>query len=634
MKTARLFAWILTLALFLGCAAFPAGAEDELKLLSIVSIEGDTVWMHTSAGLAPFAKDGKQTGKAILPGADCYAIGADSTFYYSLEGNIIKADSAGNELAKWETPLESLTEILSTDTHIIFLSDDAYGSVCIEDGAAQTISSEKLAYYGDISPYDSTSFILSDGNGVSVIDSATLNEIDGNYLSAHTNIARSSADEGFYLYNSGNIHFLDALHGETVSYAKLPDNSFIDDVKLGDDGIYAIYKGALCVYPLPTESVEEKTLTIVGGTQAEYDDRMTETIKIFEERHPEYTVKLTSYPQMAKLRTALMANEPGYDILYVPMTDAVAPLKMSGLVMDLSENTVIGENIAQWADMPFLYESDGSLYAIPGMVLPMGFVMTRALWDELNLDIDPKTWTWDDFFALADVAREHGLRLTASDSYGLWDVIRAQYEGLYCDLVGGVANYDTDSFRKLAAMWKQLEDEYMIIHGYGASSQVLLSYEYSPLVNMPQMGGLEDDRIYLGMPTLDGETVTPIQMQAYYINKYSEHADAAVELMEIFTSVEIQNWASVGSQFFLPSLENNEYIKFLSDNNVLSMFIFPTEEEMTEWQHYLSTGKFINRFANAEDYLKEPIEKFLADKLTLEEFIAEAQEYADLYLGE
>ena len=88
MKNAKWIAWILTLALLLCSAVFPAGAEEEMKLLSIVAIEGETVWLHTSHGLVPFDKDGWQTGEAMYPEADAYAIGPDGHIYYSIEGDI------------------------------------------------------------------------------------------------------------------------------------------------------------------------------------------------------------------------------------------------------------------------------------------------------------------------------------------------------------------------------------------------------------------------------------------------------------------------------------------------------------------------------------------------------------------
>jgi len=330
----------------------------------------------------------------------------------------------------------------------------------------------------------------------------------------------------------------------------------------------------------------------------------------------------------AKLNTALMANDPGYDILNMDYSDPMALYKMSGMFRDLSGNAVIAENIAQWTDMPFLYESDGSLYGIPVIAIPYGFRITRALWNEINVDID-KNWTWDDFFSLADIARELGLFLVEDGKY--WNVIRTQYESKYCDIIDGEANYDTETFRKLASMWKQLEEEGLIAHEMEESSHVLL--EFCPM-DVLEYGS--ENYVYLGMPAMDGEIVTPIRMDAFYINRYSEHADAAEEFMEIYTSPEVQNWSFGGMSVFLPDMEENETIRFHKEHNLSLAGILPVnlDEALEEWQYYLRTGNLYEAFPADDDYLVELIESFVAAELTLEEFILEAQERADLMIGE
>ncbi|MBE5766608.1 MAG: extracellular solute-binding protein [Clostridiales bacterium] len=625
MKNKAMISWMLVAALLLGCMIFPASAEGEMRLESIVAIEEEIVWLDTSVGLAPFDKEGWQIDAAIYPEADTYAVGKDGNIYYSIDGDIFAFDRDGNAIDTWETQLDKIKKLLVNDAYILALGSEAYVSVHMESHALAGGVANELT---DIAFFGEDTHVLIDGATTVICDNATLDVVHMLVSSADGIIVSSSEEEGIYWYRLGGISCLSSVESVATGYMSLPDKNYVDDVLMDDEAVYAIYKGELCSYPRPAENAEQKVLTLVGGSNQDIDMRFTKTVEIFTQRHPEYTVKTTGYEyDKEKIKTAIMANDPGYDILVFSFNGG-AEIKVSDMLMDLSENTVIAENIAQWLEMPFLWESDGSLYGIPAQIYPYGFRIQKALWDELGLDID-RDWTWDDFFALAEVAKEYGLKLTNDDK--VWRTMRGQYESKYRDYIAGEANYETDTFRKLAEMWKQLDADKMLAYEYYERKNVLLEFDLGIM--------WKDDRsryVYLGMPTLDGEYVTPIGIEGFYVNRFGENAEDAVEFLEIYTSPEVQGWACGGINTLMDDVRNNLYFGMYEEMGYLHVFedMIPTDEEMDDLKFALKTGRLNESFGNLDYVGTDVIQDFIKDRLTLDEFVAEVQERADLMIGE
>jgi len=615
MKNAKMTAWILIVVLLLGCAGFPAGAQEDMKLLSIVAIEGETIWVHTSAGLTPFDAKGGQIGAALYPGMDCYAIGSDGNVFCSIDGDIFEYDREGSEVERWDTPVDNFRKILANDTYIIVMGDEEYGTISRKEHTLNISTAQRL---GDIDFYNEDSFLLVKNAELVRLEYATLMDTDGELLSDGQKVAGDS-ENGIYLYDERNIYFMDAFGGNTSVYEAFWDTKGLTDAQADGENIYVIVDNRLMYNRADEEPAEEQVLTIVGGLSGSHDPRFAKAIEIFTARNPEYTVKLTESQYGAQLRTAVMANEPGYD-LFLMDSKTSTDFKISGILVDFSENEVITENIAQYMDMPFLWEDDGSLYGIPVRVFTKGFSITRALLNEIDIDID-RNWTWDEFFALKDVAKELGLRLIDDDMS--WWGFREWYESAYCDYAAGEANYDTDAFRKLAGIWKQLSEEDMINYDPAKTGNVLLKYGFG----CPVQG--EDRYVHLGMPAMDGEIITPIDLPAFYVNCYGEQTDAAIEFLEIFSSPEVQFESQVGSELFLSDLES------YTEYSLWQMFNWiPTDEQMEQWQHFLSTGKQRGTNQEFNKGVKELVSAYLADEITVDEFALEMQERADLMVGE
>ena len=121
----------------------------------------------------------------------------------------------------------------------------------------------------------------------------------------------------------------------------------------------------------------------------------------------------------------------------------------------------------------------------------------------------------------------------------------------------------------------------------------------------------------------------PVYMYALYANAYSENADAAIRFLEIYSSVEVQRVYSEGGQaIFLSDLA------MYDEYPVWKQLGFYPEEDFENWKSILSSGTMLERSFDQDQRIKELVTDLLNDKITVDEFVAEMQETADLMIGE
>ncbi|MBE5766913.1 MAG: hypothetical protein E7335_07105 [Clostridiales bacterium] len=617
MKRTRIMAWMLAMVLLLGCMSIPAGADEERNLLSIVAVEGDTIWVHTTEGLAPFDEEGQQTGEALYPGADCYAIGPDGHMYYAVGGDVFEFDREGNEIDKWETEADRFSKMLANEKYIVLMSDGQYTVI---NADAHTVASGVSEELFDICLCDAESFMIAEDGMLARyarVDFETLEVIEARFNVAFEGMAFSSPDEGFYLYDGGDVYHMDFADGEEQIYRCLLDVQHVWDLRLIGENIYAIADDGLRVYPRENEMEATKVLKIHGADF--YNNRkLKKAIAIFTQLYPEYRVELTGDVVKKSVHDELMTTTAKYDILLLAPDDT--NYRLSGLMMDLSDCEQLMENLNGYIDMPFLWESDGSLYGIPMRVDPCGFGVKANLWRRMK-DTFPDEWTMEDLYSYVDLANERGVKLVSTDYR--WSALRQQYETGFCDLMGGVMEYENDTFRSLVSLWKQLDAEGLIEYSVVGTGNALFSYGSMSITQTMNKW----NHVSIGMPLLNGEEVTPIELYGFYVYKYSENTDAAVKFLEIYTSPEVQIMAEGPEGAFLKGVKMEEYPN--STYWTLGIDCMPTEEEVEKWEHFLRTGRLVERIPAYEEEVKDAVISLLTDAMTADEFVTWVQAQAD-----
>jgi len=634
MKKTRMLAWILTAILLLGCTVFPAGAEGEAALIFyVVAADDDSAWVYTNNGLMHFSSDGEVIAGPLYPDADDYAIDPDGNIYYAIGGNIIKTDATGAEVAHWETGIYALAKIAVNERYILVTGANSIGAVneymVIDKDTNEMRGGIADGKLKDIEFYDEETFLLLQAGPGRLFrkEYSTLEEVEAYSPGMYDGIALCGTGGPQYLYVKNYIDRLQDFESELEEYLILSGNQSVNDIYMTDKTIWCVANFELKHYlrsDLEAKAARkpEKTLYIVGVNNSDHhiDQRVERTIELFNEEYPEYAVAFKAQRVDESVKTAIMANSPGYDLLLIDSM-ASASIKNSGVLADLSKNEVILKNLEEYIDMPFLWEEDGRLFGVPDLVLPYTMKIKPAELDQIEGGI-PQSWTWEDFAALADDAEELGLCLVQDSKF--WKVLLEQYTSVYCDFITGEADYSNDTFRRLVTIWKELSDNGSVC--YDRSKRALLTYDAASATQIYNAA----QYVYLGMPTLNGETVIPVYMTGYYVNRYSENVDAAIRFLEIYSSVEVQRTCTaLGNGTFLPDW------RMYDDYDLLEQFgLCPPDEDMEIWQSLLSQGKLIERDFNYDRRTEELVIDLLNDRLTVDEFVSEMQENADLMIGE
>ncbi len=164
-----------------------------------------------------------------------------------------------------------------------------------------------------------------------------------------------------------------------------------------------------------TDSQELEVAVFQGGYGDAY---WKEIAKMFEEANPGTTVNITANPDIGELiRPKIIAGTPP-DVVYLNQTDPSGVtqglIKEEGFLelTDLFEENALNEDVAlKDKILPGILESvymspygDEKIYMAPYNYNVMGLWYNKTLFDEEGIEI-PKTW--DDFFALNEVAKEH-----------------------------------------------------------------------------------------------------------------------------------------------------------------------------------------------------------------------------------
>lgn len=164
-----------------------------------------------------------------------------------------------------------------------------------------------------------------------------------------------------------------------------------------------------------TETQELEVAVFQGGYGDQY---WKELATRFEEKNPGTKVNITANPDIGEMiRPKIIAGTPP-DLVYLNQTDPSGVtqglIKEQGFLelTDLFSENALDEDVAlKDKILPGILESiymapygDGKIYMAPYNYNVMGFWYNKTLFDEEGIEI-PKTW--DEFFALNEVAKEH-----------------------------------------------------------------------------------------------------------------------------------------------------------------------------------------------------------------------------------
>lgn len=203
-----------------------------------------------------------------------------------------------------------------------------------------------------------------------------------------------------------------------------------------------------------------RTLTIVNAFDVG-SGRMNRALELLAERYPDVEVVFRTSNNDMQLATQIMAGDGGVDILFVQEGAGMCAQSVfhSGALRDLSQNSEIMANLAQWYDISCLISNADGVYGVPGLIWPYVWIANDSLLEELSWSLPQKGWMWEEFFAmgreLAQYNRENGTnyKLLTEDAF---PYLLKQYSCSTVDIATGQASYDNETFRTLLSAWKEM----------------------------------------------------------------------------------------------------------------------------------------------------------------------------------
>lgn len=339
-----------------------------------------------------------------------------------------------------------------------------------------------------------------------------------------------SCEQGCCLLSEMGIHRLDFSSGEmTLWYPMEQGQAHWRGLQRAGGFILTedFAAGTLKRFDMDT-SEEAEGIRLVNLSKYN-DQRINAAIRLFRQAHPDTEVSFVDLDS-AKLSTALMANEAGYDILAANDYE-LAVYRESGILEDLSDCAGIWAALEHWNEMPYLMNPHKD--ALPLYVLPKVYSLNEGAQDLAEV-FPEQPGSWAELFACA-------AELPPSDGRSLlWGSKRFpevydQYLA-WCAKEGAV-DFDTALFRDEMLQFKKAYDDGVIVDGE----------EYDGLLIPSGMGVYPPEGSVVPYPMLNVEMIYPCQTYSIAVSKTSAQTELAQEFLSCYASVEAQRAADVNT---------------------------------------------------------------------------------------
>jgi len=524
---------------------------------------------------------------------------------------------------------------------LVFL-DKANGTVQEIEGA------ENLAY---ISRRDETSVFassLTEGKIISVATDGTIEEIfrggfyaKSVYEKADGTLLLFGQSEGLYML----LRLKPGEEPEELGIIDIP--GLIYGGKIAGDKLYVdvsqtLYQIDIAELETTAERVPTQTLTIV------HDDFLSPsmlniTVRAFKEQNPGVEVRfIGTSPE--ELVLMLMSNASQYDLLYLEWSGA-DPIIRADIVADLSAYPVIMEQKKHWIDIGAMYDAQGRWLRVPvdlmspEVLIPVGEDL--SILENTGVVMNGRGINYTEFLDLARKTKTDGKCLMGIPAncnrvFFLYSVMAGN------SLEGGLMHFDTQEFRQAMEFWKRLYDEELVVVANSGekidSNKVFIGFDgvKHEGTQLEMFNGILLGN-YLYMPTPNGDKVCPVQVDtALYMNRHGKQKDLAAEFIATYMSPAVQrtyHQVPEGSSLYLNDL--NLYGNI--EEGIQFYWEYDFEAEMADygnWIDVLENTRYYGWNWEMRGPFQSMVREYLAGELELEEFVAEMEKLADIWMNE
>lgn len=336
-------------------------------------------------------------------------------------------------------------------------------------------------------------------------------------------------------------------------------------------------------------------------------DTLNETIKLYNQKHPNVEVKVTYTPwadYWTKLRTSLAGNS-GPDVFWMngPNFHSYAS---SGLIKNLKplidknslDTSVYTEALVD------LYTYEGNLHGLPYFLDSIGLFYNKELFDKAGLEYPNETWTWD-------TLEENAAKLTDKTNgiYGFIAPIDNQigYYNFIHQAGGFVISDDKtqSGFNSPEALSAFQWEQNLIDKGFSPNAQQQLETKPRQLfgsgkvgmypaisVNSPELHKLLGDKLGVAPLPAGKQKASIVHGLSWAINGKTKVEQEAFDLIQILSGKEGAELLAK-SGFSIPAYKGAEegWLKSIPSLD-LQVFVdslefavpYPVSQKTAEWQ--------------------------------------------------
>lgn len=561
------------------CLCCPAARADMVvfsgaSVESLVSLSGElygSSWqgiMRLDGEGWTMAADGVTNARCLAAsGTALYVLEQESMDEYRVERLIPQADGvlAGPEPV-CETRLDAVTVFAaaSTDEELYLLCADESSldwdtrllyAVSLADGAVRTLAKgalSGLAVYKD-------GRLLSLRNHREIV---ALNPASGEEeVLAELPVAEDETHAGGLAYDAETdvlcYRTSEGVFGLDGDLDEPRQLGFLSAFSSSYDDPAVIHRGRYYLLAWQNESgyvssaldpnlLPKRTLRISTGAT------VANLLSGFVLEHPDIAVQSDdSTPGRVDVMLRDMQSEQASDVYLIGLDwGFFGALREKKYAVDLSSSEILMETVGRMdPNLTKDFLVDGRLYAVPVAVSASVPELYPAAFERVGLPVEdaPRSYEelldfivrWhDDFLAEQDEVTLFGA--TSEDLFAelLEDMLDLRL--LACEREGISPSFGTPEMRKLLTRLEEIrpllsevapkQEGWVIIDLSGGSDRNLMDFHGNPLpANFRSSGDVPVVPLSL---TKGGEPVIPLQMDVLLVNPYSEHQDAAIELLE------------------------------------------------------------------------------------------------------
>ena len=399
----------------------------------------------------------------------------------------------------------------------------------------------------------------------------------------------------------------------------------------------AMDQNQLLAYPAEKPEATEQTFTIGCLLNQPDGEQFFAALEQLKKEFPELSVEYKVVDHGEELVTSLMAGQLGCDVFYygngIDETGAWGYFR-SGAFQDLTSYPRIMAAYDEMVDVKNLFSCDGGVYGVPAGMLAMHlFRVNRALFDQYGLEVPSDDWTWQDFFALGEQVKN--LQQQGEDVYLLQD----EYSPCYLDqynlncMAEGQFDYFDEAYRENLGKWVEAENAGVIRllsedDGYDSPSGETALFAYATYVNYTNasMAGMD----FINLPHLTENTRNIANTWMMVIPAGTKNTDAAEAFLAGLISQEAMNSYFGLQEFGL--LYKQPDLSGIDPRNLAEMNL--ETETVQRWQKWVVNSVDPSEKSFMWEQTGNWYPQLRSGEMTIDQFLFQSQERADMVLGE